>query len=65
MAQDNIRNRTKGGGCNGFYELTPLRLPMDGDMEYRGDAGLYQLQPDGGSTDTLSQVLDSASTVRG
>ena len=65
MAQENICNRAKGGGCNGFYELTAFRLLVDGDMEYRGDAGLYQLQPDGRSADTLSQVLDGASTLRG
>lgn len=65
MAQDDICNRAKGGGCNGFDELTAFRLLVDGDMEYRGDAGLYQLQPDGRTTDTLSQVLHSASTVRG
>ena len=65
MAQENIRNRTKGGGGNGFHELTAFRVPVDGNMEYWGDAGLYQLQPDGGSIDTLCQVLDSASTVCG
>ena len=65
MAQNNVCNRTKGGGRDGFYELAAFRVLVDGDMEYRGDASLYQLQPDGRSTDTLSQVLDGASTVRG
>ena len=64
MAQENICNRAKRGGGNGFYELTTFRVLVDGDMEYRGHAGLYQLQPDGRSTDTLRQVLDSPSTVR-
>ena len=65
MAQENICNRATGGGCNGFHELTAFRVLVDGDMEHRGDTGLYQLQPDGRSTDTLSQVLYSASTIRG
>ena len=65
MAQNNICNRATGGGCNGFYELTAFRVLVDGDLEYRGHAGLYQLQPDGRPTDTLSQVLYSASTIRG
>ena len=65
MAQKNICTRATGGGCNGFYELTAFRVLVDGDMEYRGDAGLYQLQSDGRSADTLSQILYSASTIRG
>ena len=47
MAQNNICYRAKGGSCNGFYELTAFRVFVDGDMEYRSDPGIYQLQPDG------------------